>query len=117
MSNAFNDWADGRDRDSTLAPTVEPRTPDGNPTVAGDVEPAIPQGNFSATSSYSRVEWNVTIPTRALTPTTNREAQAAEPDGFLEVLSIVQRRGDTANGILAPDISGEMVPLAPRTYA
>lgn len=117
MSNVFNDWADARDRDSVLAPTVEPRTPDGNPTTAADIQPQIALGNSAATSTYSKVDWNVAIPTRALTPTTGREAQAAEPDGFLEVLSIVQRRGDTANGILAPNDVGEMVALAPRTYA
>lgn len=117
MSNAFNDWADARDRDSVLAPTVEPRTPDGNPTTAADIEPQIPRGNSDAQSTYSKVDWNVDIPTRALTPTTGRDQQASEPEGFVEVLSITQRRGNTFIGILAPNAAGEMVPLALRTYA
>lgn len=114
MTSKLNDLLNSRDE--TAKPLADPRTPDGSPSTAADVEAVPSHGAFSARSSYQQVDWDVAIPLAAMTPTSTKEAQARSPAGYMEIVSIVQIRGNPSNGIKAPDATGTLQFIAPRTF-
>lgn len=114
MTSKLNDLLNSRDEQSK--PLAEPRTPDGNPSTADDVEGVPSHGGFSGRTTYKQVDWDVPVPLAAMTPTSTKEAQARSPAGYMEIVSIVQIRGNPGYGIKAPDATGTLQFIAPRTF-